>query len=126
MDRITHSVREENWRGIIERCNARPEGQTAKAWLAENGISEKSYYYWLRKLRQAAYDQIPSQKLPALQPIAPVQPVAVAEIPAEDILMPQTAAVAVTIQARGISMEITSAVSETTLIELVKAVTHAV
>lgn len=32
-------------------------GQTAKQWLTEQGISEKSYYYWQRKIRLEAYDE---------------------------------------------------------------------
>lgn len=42
MDQITHRVRAEEWKAIIEQCQARPEGQTAKQWLADNGISDKT------------------------------------------------------------------------------------
>ena len=52
MDKTTHEIRIANWRPIIEQCQARPEGQSAKQWLADNGISEKTYYYWQRKVRQ--------------------------------------------------------------------------
>ena len=55
MDRITHQVRLANWTKIIEQCNNRPAGTTAKQWLSDNGISDKSYYYWLRKIRQEAF-----------------------------------------------------------------------
>lgn len=55
MDRITHQVRLANWTKIIEQCNNRPAGTTAKQWLRDNGISDKSYYYWLRKIRQETY-----------------------------------------------------------------------
>ena len=55
MDRITHQVRLANWTKIIEQCSNRPAGTTAKQWLRDNGISDKSYYYWLRKIRQEAY-----------------------------------------------------------------------
>lgn len=54
MDRITHQVRLANWTKIIEQCSNRPAGTTAKQWLRDNGISDKSYYYWLRKIRQEA------------------------------------------------------------------------
>lgn len=67
MDKITHEVRISHWKQIIERCQARPEGQSAKQWLAENGISSKSYYYWLRKIRKLAYEQ--SAFNTTLQPI---------------------------------------------------------
>lgn len=47
MDQITHDVRSPQWLEIITQCQNRPEGTTAKQWMADNGISEKSYYYWL-------------------------------------------------------------------------------
>ena len=58
MDQITHDVRSSQWLEIITRCQNRPEGITAKQWMADNGISEKSYYYWLRKFRKQAYSQM--------------------------------------------------------------------
>ena len=49
MDQLTHTVRRSNWINIIRQCQDRPAGTTAKQWLAENDISEKSYYYWLER-----------------------------------------------------------------------------
>ena len=40
-------------------------GQTAKQWMMDHDISEKSYYYWLRKIRKEAYEQMSSINLPA-------------------------------------------------------------
>ena len=77
MDKITHEVRIANWRSIIEQCQARPEGQSAKQWLADNGISEKNYYYWQRKVRQEAYALIS----PDVAPAAQTEPVVFAELP---------------------------------------------
>lgn len=54
MDQSTHDVRRTNWLNIIEQCQQRPENMTVKQWLADNGIKEKSYYYWLRKFRKEA------------------------------------------------------------------------
>ena len=45
MDQITHDVRSSQWLEIITQCQNRPEGTTAKQWMDDNGISEKSYYY---------------------------------------------------------------------------------
>ena len=56
MDQLTHTVRRSNWINIIRQCQDRPAGTTAKQWLAENDISEKSYYYWLRKIRRETYE----------------------------------------------------------------------
>ena len=51
MDKTTHQVRLAQWTRIIEECNQRPSGMTAKQWLADNNISDKSYYYWQRRIR---------------------------------------------------------------------------
>lgn len=81
MDRIAHQVRLTNWTRIIEQCNNRPAGTTAKQWLSENGISDKSYYYWLRKIRQEAYAN-KEMEFPAINSLQEPQPaVTFAEIP---------------------------------------------
>ena len=58
MDQSTHEIRRINWINIINQCQNRPANMTAKQWLADNGISDKSYYYWLRKIRLEAYEQL--------------------------------------------------------------------
>lgn len=67
MDKITHEVRISHWKQIVEQCQMRPEGQSAKQWLAENGINSKTYYYWLRKIRKLAYEQSASNT--TIQPV---------------------------------------------------------
>ena len=90
MDKITHEVRISHWKQVVEQCQTRPEGMSAKQWLAENGINSKTYYYWLRKVRKLAYEQSASNT--ALQPVGagnavttvatePEAPVSFAEIP---------------------------------------------
>ena len=64
MNKTTHEIRIANWRSIIEQCQARPDGQSAKQWLADNGISEKTYYYWQRKVRQETYAPIKQDAVP--------------------------------------------------------------
>ena len=66
MDRITHEMRMANWKPIVEACHARPEGQSAKQWLAQNNINEKQFYYWQRRLREDAYFCQKSESLPAI------------------------------------------------------------
>ena len=65
MDKTTHEVRRSHWKNIIEQCQNRPERMSAKRWLNDNSINEKSYYYWLRQLRKDAYEQVKeTQELP--------------------------------------------------------------
>ena len=121
MDQTTTEVRLEQWAAIITQCQNRPDGQTAKQWLAENDISEKTYYYWLRKVRRRAYDSMEKQ-LPSVSPEP--SPVVLAELPVEGILA-QEPVKALTIRTRKSTIEITTAVSDTLMVELVKAVTYA-
>lgn len=69
MDECTHNVRAEHWKEIISQCQQRPADQSAKQWLDQNGIREQSYYYWQRKFRQQAFDQMNSfsDSLPAVK-----------------------------------------------------------
>jgi len=68
MDKSTHEIRLIQWKQIIEQCQNRPKGQSAKQWMADNQISEKSYYYWLRKIRKDSYSQLNNHTtLPTVQ-----------------------------------------------------------
>ncbi len=42
----------QQWADVIRAC--RESGMSNKEFCRQNGISEKTYYYWLRRLRQAA------------------------------------------------------------------------
>ena len=65
MDQSTTNIRLASWKTTIESCQARPEGMSVRQWLAENQIPEKQYYYWQRKVRRLAYDEI-SCSIPAM------------------------------------------------------------
>ena len=45
----------ENWTARIMAC--RSSGMTVRAWCRENGLSEKTYYYWQRRLFQTLSEQ---------------------------------------------------------------------
>ena len=53
MDKITHKVRCEQWTNIIKECLA--SGMPKMTWFREHGISDKSFFYWQRILREEAY-----------------------------------------------------------------------
>ena len=123
MDQSTHEVRLANWESIVHQCQSRPEGQTTKQWLADNNIPDKQYYYWLRKIRKRAIDGSDAE-LPAVSDPQTPPAVAFAEIPAEAIASNEMDA-AVTIKTSKSTIQISSAVSESTMLKLVKAVAHA-
>lgn len=46
------------WTERISAC--RSSEQSVRAWCRENGLSEKTYYYWQRRLFQLAAQQQPA------------------------------------------------------------------
>lgn len=51
MDLTTQQIRLGQWAEIIKECNESP--LTNREWCIQNGIDEKQYYYWQRKVRNA-------------------------------------------------------------------------
>ena len=49
---VRNELRLQNWMEIIRECQE--SGLTNKEFCAQRGISEKTLYYWLRKIRGAA------------------------------------------------------------------------
>ena len=127
MDKTTHQVRSANWKSLIEQCQARQEGQTAKQWLADNNVSEKQYYYWLRKMRKEAYEDMHTS-LPAVvttpEKSQSLPAVSYASFSTEGLLE-NDAPPAVVIRTEKSTIEISSVVSEKLMVKLVKAVAHA-
>lgn len=132
MDQITHDVRGSQWLEIITQCQNRPEGTTAKQWMADNGINEKSYYYWLRKFRKQAYSQMnpPSTAVSdgsdisfAEVPIPARRPAGVSIAPAD----PPVEAIrpVAVIKKADISIALTNEVSDSLLSRILQEVSHA-
>lgn len=80
MDKITHKVRREQWLSIVNECLS--SGMSKTAWCREHGISDKSFFYWQRKLREDTYiSTIESSALPAVKNIsAPAAPIDFVEV----------------------------------------------
>ena len=79
MDKTTHSVRAKYWKKIIKNCCNRPKGMTAKQWLENNGISEPTYYAWMKRFRQETYElATTTTDVPA---VSEVSAITFAEIP---------------------------------------------
>ena len=46
---VRDEYRVQNWAMVIQECNN--SGLSNREFCRQRGISEKTYYYWLRKLR---------------------------------------------------------------------------
>ena len=121
MDNTTHEMRLAGWKQIIENCQARPDGQTVKQWLAEQGIQEKNYYYWLRKVRKTTYELMKKEQVSVSSPAA----LSFAEIP-----MRRTAAPAgssqpdVVIQKGRLRIELNNSISDELLVRILETISH--
>ena len=82
MDHTTTEVRLASWRTVVEQCQQRPEGMTIKQWLQDNNINRDQYFYYQRRLRQAAFAEAEESHLPAVRQTSEV---AFAELPSETV-----------------------------------------
>ena len=127
MDHSTFEVRLASWMEIISQCQARPDGMTARQWLADNNISEKSYYYWLRRVRLNALGKHESMLVPATavpDKESPPMPIQLAEIPVSHVCEPNDQPVVV-IRTKRATIEIGAGIPDELAAKLMKAVSHA-
>ena len=57
-----NEYRTQVWMQFVRECEA--SGMTNREFCQQRGISEKSYYYWLRKLRKQAVAAVEPQFVP--------------------------------------------------------------
>ena len=126
MDQLTHTVRRSNWINIIRQCQDRPAGTTAKHWLAENDISEKSYCYWLRKIRREVCEQ------EGLREVTNPSDLSFVEIPVKTALdtapvpaVPAAMTPVAMIRSACLTLELSNDISESLLCRLLQEVLHA-
>ena len=98
---------------------------TVRQWLADNGISEKSYYYWLRKFRKEVFEkaQLPSVRQSSEISFAEIS-VPDIKLVVDDNRLVNSSAVAI-IQIKDISIELTNDVSNDLLGRILEGINHA-
>ena len=129
MDQTTKDVRLANWKAIVEQCNSRPDGVSARQWLVQNNISEKQYYYWQRRVRDQAYKQLqpslPASSCNATPAVRTSGSVTYAEFRSENLFEESAPSSAIVIRTKKSTIEISSSVSGSLMVKLLKAVSHA-
>ncbi len=123
MDQTTHNVRRANWLAIITQCQERPEGISVKQWLSDNGVKEKAYYYWLRKFRKEAYEQMQ----PPVANENSGNEIAFTEIsiPAKTALAESYENPVAVIRYNGVSIGISNEISDSLLSRILREMSHA-
>ena len=63
---VARELRLQHWTGVLgERKNS---GLSIRSWCQENGVNEKTYYYWQRKLRENACESLVLRQESAIPP----------------------------------------------------------
>ena len=96
MDRVTQAktqFRLEQWKKLIADCQA--SGMPVCAWCKQNNVSEPSYYYYLKRIRKQALENLPVtvpeeklvsfKKLEVQTPIADTQAAVIIHLPSATI-----------------------------------------
>ena len=58
----------QHWAQVVKSCNT--SGLSNREFCRQHQISEKTYYYWLRRLREAGASQM-EDRTPTLVPLEP-------------------------------------------------------
>ncbi len=129
MDQISHTVRNSRWKDIVLQCQNRSAGMSAKQWMIENQVSEKSYYYWQRKLRTEAFKQMDhSSLLPVAQGTSEVS---FAEIripePKKSVsdIIPETIRPTAVIRTATMTIALSNDIADDLLSRILREVSHA-
>ena len=66
---VRDEYRAQNWAMVFQECSS--SGLSNREFCRQRGISEKTYYYWLRKLRSQMAEAAAPQLVPLLPPAVP-------------------------------------------------------
>lgn len=130
MDQITHTVRYSMWKDILLQCQNRPDGMSAKQWLKENQVSEKSYYYWQRKFRNELSEK-QGIALPALQSSPNCTDISFAEMTMPTVRMAvddqhsEIIRASAVIKTEALTIAVSNDISDTLLSKILQEICHA-
>ena len=110
MDQLTREVRYSKWAEIIMAANN--SGLSRAEYCRQNGIDNKSFFYYQRRIRQGLYD------------IAQAERSQLVELPISERQKTLSGVVAV-IHAGNISIEIADGISESTLMSIGRMIRNA-
>ena len=115
MERITHAMRRERWKQIIQECNN--SGKLKKDWLREHNINPKLFYRWQQKLRMEIGTELvlaqQNIQTPAL--FEPLNPPAIQDDPVCH---------SVIVRCGSVSIEVDENISDAFLLRLMRAASN--
>ncbi len=57
LNQVGQTYKLSQWITLVRDCQS--SGKTVEAWCNDNNISRNTYYYWLRRVRRAACENLP-------------------------------------------------------------------
>lgn len=114
MDQATHEMRRSHWTSIIRECNN--SGMSKKSWITANNIDEKQFYYWQRRIRQEAIQE--------LKPTVPSSPTFI-ELQASSTPILESEQPDAVLRIGSYTLEIRNTLSPILLQTIVQVMTHA-
>lgn len=114
---VATQYRMQDWVEQIKACQNRPVGMKITDWCSINGITKGTYYYRLRKVREACLESLPEEMLP--QSVVPV--------PREimDLKPTPSEQTGLDISAKGFSVHVTENTSLNLLAEILQVIANA-
>jgi len=58
---MKHQIKLNQWKTVIMECQQ--SGDIVEKWCEDHGIGVKSYYYWLKKVREATLNTVPDTSM---------------------------------------------------------------
>jgi hypothetical protein len=114
---VATQYRMQDWVEQIKACQDRPVGMKIIDWCSINGITKGTYYYRLRKVREACLESLPEEMLP--RSVVPVP---------REIMDPKpipNAQTGLDISANGFSVHVTENTSLNLLAAILQVMAHA-
>jgi hypothetical protein len=117
MNKLSIANHEYNLKLWISRiCDCRSSGKSVRDWCSDNGIGIKTYYYWMRKIKQEAFDSLPAdRKVKVLDTVSSYPASSFAEFRLPDETVSSNLSSAVILHLNGATLEIHNGASDTVI-----------
>ena len=113
----THEYRLAQWVPIIKEC--RNSDLSVKHWCQQNNVNEKRFYYWQRKLREAATESLPTTaKQPTFVQVASTTSFS-------NVTQPTSFVPSMVLKVGNVSLELSDTVHPELLANVLKVLSHA-
>ncbi len=115
---VAQQYRLNQWIQRIREC--RSSGQTVAVWCTEHNINQKSYYYWLKRVRKAACESLPALKAEG----NPIVPFSIPVHAAANRFGSSEATAAIVVRFDAVTLEIRNEASPALIENTLRALTH--